>query len=81
MLWPVSSPRSQPSLLVPAWVEMLRPVRGRLVPALADLVRDRADDGPLVASILAGYAEDRPDLLADVVGDAGPEEFLVLHGL
>ena len=35
---------AQPSLLVPAWVEMLRPVGGRLVPALADRLRDRAED-------------------------------------
>ncbi len=69
---------AQPSLLVPAWVDILRPVRGRLAPALVDMVRDRNGDNALVASILAGYAEDRPELLADAVGDAGPEEFVVL---
>ncbi|MGP0066585.1 MAG: SUMF1/EgtB/PvdO family nonheme iron enzyme, partial [Isosphaeraceae bacterium] len=68
----------QPSLLVPAWVDLLRPVRGRLVPALAELLRDRAEDRPLVASILAGYAEDRPELLAELIGDAGSGEFAVL---
>ena len=69
---------AQPSLLVPAWVEMLRPVGGRLVPALADRLRDRAEDEPLVASILAGYAADRHQLLAELVGDAGRAEFAVL---
>jgi eukaryotic-like serine/threonine-protein kinase len=68
----------EPSLLVTAWVDMLRPVRGRLVPALADLLRDGAGDDPLVASILADYAADRPELLAGLVGDAGPAEFAVL---
>ncbi len=69
---------AQPSLLVPAWVEILRPVRTHLVPPLAEMVRDRNVDNPLVASILAGYAEDRPELMADLVGDAGPGEFQVL---
>ena len=62
---------------MPAWVDLLRPVRGRLVPA-AESLRDRAEDRPLVASILAGYAEDRPELLAELIGDAGSGEFAVL---
>jgi formylglycine-generating enzyme required for sulfatase activity len=71
----------QPSLLVPAWVDLLRPVRGHLVPALAGLLRDRSEDNPLVASILASYASDRPEVVADAIGDAGPGEFLVLLDL
>ena len=33
---------------------------------------------PLVASILADYGADRPDVLAETIADAGPSEFVVL---
>jgi serine/threonine protein kinase/formylglycine-generating enzyme required for sulfatase activity len=68
----------QPSLLVPAWVELLRPVRLRLLPALVERLREGDDDNALVASIVADYAADKPDVLAETIADAGPGEFQVL---
>jgi hypothetical protein len=58
------------------WTEALRPVRGRLVAPLAALSRD-ADrpegDRSLATTLLADYAADRPDVLAELLleADAG----------
>ncbi len=68
----------QPSLLVPAWVTMLEPVRRHLAPEVARLLGDAGEDRPLVASILADYARDRRELIATAIGDAGPAEFDIL---
>ena len=68
-------------LLAAIWVDALRPVRQSLLPGLQAVFRDR-DRGDsvrsLVTSILADYAGDRPELLANLLMDADEKQFAVL---
>jgi len=72
---------AQSPLVVGTWVEALRPVRQTLVPALQSLFRDAnasEAERPLAVSILADYAADQPDVLADTLMDADAKQFGVL---
>ena len=64
------------------WMDALRPVRGKLVGPLAEVFRDPRNDWVsergLAASILAEYAADQPELLADLLQDADEKPFTVL---
>jgi serine/threonine protein kinase/formylglycine-generating enzyme required for sulfatase activity len=64
----------------PAWVGMLQPVRDRLLGPLTEVFRNkyRPEDARLASSILADYAADRPELLADLAMDADEKQFAVL---
>jgi hypothetical protein len=66
-----------------AWAEALRPVGDRLVAPLSDVFRDRnpqrAAERNQALSVLADYAADRPDVLADLLMDADEKEFAVLY--
>jgi formylglycine-generating enzyme required for sulfatase activity/tetratricopeptide (TPR) repeat protein len=69
------------SLDVRPWLEALRPVRGRLTAPLAAIVRDkeRAEDIHAKATdILADYASDDPDLLADLLMAADAKAYRTL---
>jgi formylglycine-generating enzyme required for sulfatase activity/tRNA A-37 threonylcarbamoyl transferase component Bud32 len=69
-------------LRVPRWAEALRPVGGQLVPALAAACRDAGRpeaERDLVTSLLADYAADRPEVLADLAMDADAKQFAVLY--
>ncbi len=74
---------AQPSLHLPHWVEALRPIGGRLVAPLCDVLRDPAGapetHRAMASEILADYAADRPDILAGLIADARPNEFLTLY--
>jgi formylglycine-generating enzyme required for sulfatase activity len=65
------------ALQVRGWVDLLRPVRAALVPALSELFRagDRPGERRLAADILADYAADDPRLLADLATHADEEQF------
>ncbi len=68
-------------LHVSGWVEALRPARGQLIPPLADVFRDanRPElERNLATNLLADYAADRPDVLADLLLDADRMQFAVL---
>jgi formylglycine-generating enzyme required for sulfatase activity len=63
------------------WAEALRPVRGRLRPPLTRVFRDanRLDSERSLATVLlADYAADRPEELADLLMDADSRQFAVL---
>jgi len=61
--------------------EALRPVRLLLIEALGVVFRDRRRpdyDRLLTTTLLADYAADRPDVLADLLKDADGEQYAVL---
>jgi hypothetical protein len=63
-------------------MECLRPVRGKLLNPLAEIYRDtkrRETERSLATDILADYAADQPQLLADLVMDADDRQFAVLY--
>jgi hypothetical protein len=64
------------------WLEGFRPVRDRLLKPLAAVFRDhrpeRSAERSLATDLLADYAADRPELLADLLLDADPKQFAVL---
>jgi serine/threonine protein kinase/formylglycine-generating enzyme required for sulfatase activity len=69
------------SLVVGPWLEVLRPVRGKLTAPLAAIFRDdqRSEtDHSLATDILADYASDDPDLLADLLMAADPKSYRTL---
>jgi formylglycine-generating enzyme required for sulfatase activity len=64
-----------------AWLEGFRPVKERLLPALAAVFRDRErreTERSLATDLLADYAAEKPDLLADLILDADEKQFAVL---
>ncbi len=68
-------------LLAATWVEALRPIRQALLPGLQIVFRDpkRSDSQRTLATgILADYAADRPDVLADLVMEADEKQFAVI---
>ena len=69
--------RSIPSFSGP-WLEALRPVRGKLTAPLATIFRDKSrpeTEHTLATNILADYASDDPDLLAELLMDADPKAY------
>jgi serine/threonine protein kinase/formylglycine-generating enzyme required for sulfatase activity len=63
------------------WLELLRPVRGSMMEALAAHYRGADPDGREVATaILADYAADDAARLADLIMDADRRQFRVLIG-
>jgi hypothetical protein len=69
------------SFFLKYWVEALRPVRLNLLEplrAVAGDARRREAERYLVTEVLADYAADRPELLADLLLDADETQFAVL---
>jgi formylglycine-generating enzyme required for sulfatase activity len=64
------------------WTEAFRPVKGRLIPKLSAIFDDRhAERGAersLATNVLADYASDRPDTLAELLATADESQFAVL---
>src|SRR5262249_6556084 len=85
----VQGPMAQDLVAVPPvylerWLEALRPVRGQLLEPLSAIYRDRdakrePSERTLAASILADYAADRPQVLADLLMDADEKQFAVIY--
>jgi serine/threonine protein kinase/formylglycine-generating enzyme required for sulfatase activity len=63
------------------WMEGFRPVKSKLLAPLADIFRDakrRETERTLATNILADYAADQLDFLAELVKDADPRQFAAL---
>jgi serine/threonine protein kinase len=67
------------------WMDGFRPVREKLIPPLKAVFRDpreeRAAERTLAANMLADYAADQPDVLADLLADADAKQYAVLFPL
>jgi serine/threonine protein kinase/formylglycine-generating enzyme required for sulfatase activity len=65
------------------WSEAFRPVKNQLLPHLSQIFRDRQPDRTaernLAANLLAEYAADQPQLLADLLMDADFKQFVVIY--
>jgi serine/threonine protein kinase/formylglycine-generating enzyme required for sulfatase activity len=71
-----------PAVYLGMWMEGFRPVRGKLFAPLSDVFRDskrRDTKRSLAMDILADYAADQPEILADLLLDADDEQFAVLY--
>jgi formylglycine-generating enzyme required for sulfatase activity len=71
-----------PALYLGTWMESLRPVRQKLLGPLAAILRDsqrRERERSLATEILADYADDQAQLLADLLMDADDKQFAVLY--
>ena len=61
------------------WLDALRPVRGKLTAPLATIFQDKArpeTEHTLATNILADYASDDPDLLAELLMVSDPKAYL-----
>jgi serine/threonine protein kinase/formylglycine-generating enzyme required for sulfatase activity len=73
---------SVPAVYLVAWMESLHPVRQKLLTPLAAIFRDpkrRETERSLATEILADYATDQAQLLADFLMDADDKQFAVLY--
>jgi formylglycine-generating enzyme required for sulfatase activity len=71
-----------PATDLAAWLESLRPVRATLRPPLVTIFREagrRDGERSLATDILADYAADQPQLLADLLLDADDKQFAVIY--
>jgi formylglycine-generating enzyme required for sulfatase activity len=71
-----------PAVYLAIWMDSLRPVRNKLLPHLLAVYRDAARrdvERSLATDILADYAADQPQLLADLLMDADDQQFLVIY--
>jgi hypothetical protein len=67
-----------PAVYLATWMEALRPVRGKLLDPLSFVFQDakrKETERSLATDILADYAADQPQVLADLVMDAEKEQF------
>jgi formylglycine-generating enzyme required for sulfatase activity len=70
-----------PAVHLAVWLDAFRPVGARLVAPLQRVFRN--DKRPeteraLATDLLAAYAAERPDVLADLLNDAAPRQYAVL---
>jgi eukaryotic-like serine/threonine-protein kinase len=71
-----------PAVYLAIWMDSLRPVRDKLLPHLLAVYRDatrRDVERSLATDILADYAADQPQLLADLLMDADDKQFAVIY--
>ena len=64
------------------WMEGFRPIKAKLQGSLANIYRDanrRESERSLATNLLAVYAADQPQLLADLLMDADEKQFAVLY--
>ena len=69
------------SVFLGPWLEALRPVRGKLTAPLATIFQDKArseTEHTLATNILADYASDDPDRLAELLMVSDPKAYLSL---
>jgi formylglycine-generating enzyme required for sulfatase activity len=69
------------SLVLGPWLEALRPVRGKLTAPLAEIFRDKQRSETvhsLATDILADYAGDQPEILAELLMEADSKAFATL---
>jgi formylglycine-generating enzyme required for sulfatase activity len=71
-----------PAVYLSLWMDSLRPVRKKLLAPLAVVYRDatrRDVERSLATDILADYAADQSQLLADLLMDADDKQFAVIY--
>ena len=71
-----------PAVYLGAWMESLRPVRTKLFPQLSAVYRDtsrRETERSPATDLLADYAGDQPQVLADLLMDGDEKQFVALH--
>ena len=65
------------------WSEAFRPVKKSLLAPLGDIFRDRnlerSSERTLATNLLADYAADQPQVLADLLMDADDKQFAVIY--
>jgi hypothetical protein len=64
------------------WMEGFRPVKGKMLAPLANIFRDlkrRESERTLATNVLADYAADQPQVLADLLMDADQHAFAVFY--
>lgn len=65
------------------WSEAFRPVKNWLLPQLSEIFRDhqpeRTAERSLATNLLADYAADQPQVLADLLMDGDEKQFAVLY--
>ena len=65
------------------WSDQLRPVKAKLLERLSAIFRDhqpeRATERTLATNLLADYAREEPQVLADLLMDADEKQFAVLY--
>ncbi len=65
------------------WSEAFRPVKNRLLPRLSEIFREqqpeRTAERSLATNILADYAADQSQVLADLLMDADEKQFAVIY--
>ncbi len=65
------------------WSEAFRPVKKSLLVPLADIFRDRsperAPERMLATNLLANFAADQPQVLADLLMDADEKQFAIIY--
>ena len=64
------------------WLEGFRPIKKELLPSLANIYRDAnrpESERSLATNILADYAADQPQVLADLLMDADDKQFAVIY--
>jgi formylglycine-generating enzyme required for sulfatase activity len=68
-------------LYLGTWADALRPVRDKLLEPLAEVFRGRklAEHKQMAATLLADYAADRPELLAELLLDADARQYAALR--
>jgi serine/threonine protein kinase/formylglycine-generating enzyme required for sulfatase activity len=72
---------TEPAVYLATWMEYLRPVGGNLLTSLSMIYRDaerRETERSLATEILADYAADQPQKLADLLMDADDRQFAVI---
>ena len=73
---------SVPAVYLATWMDSLRPVRENLLNPLAVVYRDdnrRETERSLATDILADYASEQPQVLADLLMDADEKQFAVIY--
>jgi eukaryotic-like serine/threonine-protein kinase len=71
-----------PAVFLATWIELLHPVREKLLSAVATVFRDRQrreTERSLATDILAEYAADAPIVLTDLLMDADNEQFSIIY--
>jgi serine/threonine protein kinase/formylglycine-generating enzyme required for sulfatase activity len=72
---------SVPSVYLLPWMNSLRPVRVKIIPQLSAIFRNpnrRATERSVATEILADFAADDPQMLADLLMDSNFEQFAVV---
>jgi formylglycine-generating enzyme required for sulfatase activity len=71
-----------PAVYLASWMDLLRPVRTKLLPHLSVIYRNksrRETERSLATDLLTDYAADNSQLLADLLMDADDKQFAIIY--